>query len=125
VSLYDTTLRITSWNDACEKRFKIPAAAAEGKLLIELFPDILSDYRYTCLQEAATEGKSFYFTNLPYDNYPGFYSQMIAALKDKNGERMGLINIIRHQENDEEVHTRKSLIIPLLKPNAAIQEMLG
>lgn len=102
VSAYDNRLFITLWNKACEKKFGIPASEAIGKHLLHLFPNIGNDYRVLCLQLAADGGKTFFFPNMTYVLTQPFslYSQYIRPIR-KNGENLGVVNIVRDHPGEE------------------------
>jgi PAS domain-containing protein len=124
VSILDIEMRILKWNLSNELRSGISEGHASGKYLTELFPFIKGDYRLNCLSDAAKEGKSFYFANLAFEYSDGFYSQLILPLKDHTNNRIGVLNIVKCQNNDQENHTRKSLLLPLLKDEAMAIELL-
>jgi len=125
VVIYNTKLVIWFWNATLQNRYNITAEEAEGKNLLELFPYIKNDYRVHCLLECGESGKSFFFNNMPFEYAKGFYSQLIVPLKDNQENLFGVLNIIRTHKKDNEVHTRKSLLIPLLTDESVIQELLA
>jgi PAS domain-containing protein len=102
ISAYDAHLNILIWNPSCEKKFGIPAEAAVGKNLFDLFPEIKNDFRVQCLQSAAVAGKSFFFPNMFYSyiNSSSLYSQYIRPIKEGN-KPVGAINIVRDHEKEE------------------------
>jgi PAS domain S-box-containing protein len=116
ISGYDAALNITIWNSACEKKFGLSKEQALGKPLLTLFPEIEKDHRLQCLQKAAQEGASFFFSNLPYLFEDGFYTQAIIPLHDKNRQVFRVLNIVRDMTTVSEARIKKEdLLASILK----------
>src|SRR5688500_7535820 len=86
VSIYNKELCFTILNDACAQRYNLDKEKVIGQSLFTVFPlTTESDYRVKCIKLAISEGRSFYFADLPYLYTDGHFSNVILPLRnDKN-----------------------------------------
>lgn len=105
------------WNRACARKYGISKEAALGHNLLELFPQIASDYRVTCFRKSAKEGQSFFFPNLPNLYSEGMYSQVILPLHNEQKRLMGTLSIVRNGEAER--IRMEDLVKPLRAPEMA------
>ena len=117
ITMYNKDLVILRWNPACEKKFGIPANKAISKKLEDLFTDldIKKDYRYDCLYQAANQGKSFYFPDLPYRYREGNYYQAIVPVKTPEDGVIGALNVVRDSSDVIQKITKRDLLVPIIK----------
>jgi len=116
ISAYGQDMKIIIWNDAVAHKYKVSREDALGASLLHVFPDIQNDFRVKCFHEARGEGKSFYFSMLPYVYESGFYTQVIIPVYHQ-GEVMAL-SVVRHHINEERF-LKNDLLAPLLKKHPA------
>jgi|SRR5690349_10968598 len=114
ISMYNRNLLITGWNRACEKKYGLSYDLVRNRPLLDIFPNSINDYRVACIREAAQQGKSFFFSNMIYNDGMGNYTQAIVPLRNMDGEITGALNIIRDL-HEEKHFTKKDLLLPLLK----------
>jgi PAS domain-containing protein len=112
ISGFDKEMKITVWNNAIATKYKISREQALGKILFHFFPGLENDFRIKCFQETLKEGKSFYFSKLPYSFESGFYTQLILPLHDRSD--IHALSIVRHHRTEEQF-LKKDLLHPLLK----------
>ena len=117
ISMYDREMTVLKWNPACERIWGIPASIAISKKLEDLFRDIdiKNDYRYDCLVQAATQGKSFYFPDLPYRYRNGNYYQAIVRVKTAPDRVIGVLNIVRDSTQVTTRITKRDLLVSVIK----------
>jgi PAS domain-containing protein len=100
VSVYNKALDIIIWNKACEEHFRLRSAEVVGKNLFSLFPFIEDDYRVVCLR-GAFEGRSYFFSKIPYRFSKGIYTQYILPFRVEGGKVQSVVNIIQDLDGTE------------------------
>lgn len=114
ISQFDLDMKITGWNPACVERYGVTESEALGRRLQDIFPFIANDYRLICLEDAAKNGKSFYFPNMPYQYSKGAYYQVIVPLKSQNKIITGVLNIFRDSQHADKRTTKRDILLPIL-----------
>lgn len=112
ISVYNKALDIILWNKACEDHFRLRGAEVLGKNLFSIFPFIEDDYRVNCLR-SAFDGRSYFFSKIPYRFSKGLYTQYILPFRVENNKVLSVLNIIQNL-NGAAPMTAEQLVAGLL-----------
>ena len=95
ISVYNKALDIILWNKSCEEYFLLRSSDVLGKNLFSVFPFIEDDYRVTCLR-GAFDGRSYFFSRMPYRFSKGIYTQYIRPYKTDGQNVQSVLNIVQN-----------------------------
>ncbi|MBS1587955.1 MAG: PAS domain-containing protein [Bacteroidetes bacterium] len=114
ISGFDENLNLVIWNGAVERKYQMPKADVLGRNLLELFPQIVNDFRVTCFRESIADRKSFFFSSLPYQyDHWGIYTQLIIPAKHPLPGNIKVLSIVR-DHSEHERYMRNDLLQPLM-----------
>jgi PAS domain S-box-containing protein len=102
VNAFDHEHRVLFWNAHCETLFGIKEQDALGKKLEDLVPGARDNNKMIYLEKALS-GESVYIDNDKYEKKDGRYTQIVLPLKNKRGQVVAAVNIVRNLPTAERV----------------------